>query len=222
MDKAFGYTRLSGKGQEAGDGIQRQRIAIQRFAKQNDIDIVGWHHDTQTGKDEWTERAGWSGMIDEMNGVRTIIVEKLDRVARVVLVQELILRDLKKRDIRMLTSAGDDTEDEQPERVMFRQMLGVFASYERTMIVAKLRGARQRMKAKSGKCEGRKAYGENQNKPEEAALRDRIIRLSETKNTNQIASILNSEGVPSSSGKAWYPNVVGRIIARSMGTGSGE
>lgn len=216
MEKAFGYTRLSGKGQEAGDGVQRQKLAIQKFAAHNDIEIVGFFHDTQTGKDEWEERVGWSAMIDAMNGVRTILVEKLDRVARIVLIQELILRDLKKRDIRMLTSAGDDTEDEQPERVMFRQMLGVFASYERTMIVAKLRGARQRIKARKGKCEGRKAYGDNPEKPEEVSIRERIIKLSADHNTNQIAAILNAEGIPSSTGKAWYPNVVQRILARSV------
>ncbi len=214
MEKAYAYTRLSGKGQEAGDGIQRQKLAIRKFADQNNLEIVDWYHDTQTGKDEWTERDGWSAMVAALNGVKTIIVEGLHRVARVVLVSELILADLKKRQVTLLSSTGDDSDDDTPERVMFRQMLSVFNSYERTMIVMKLRGARQRFKAKNGKCEGRKKYGENPDKPEEVALRDRIITMASTHTHSQIASILNSEGIRSSTGKVWYPNVVARIAAR--------
>ncbi len=203
------YTRLSGKGQEAGDGVERQKIAIEKYAAANGIEIVAWFHDTQTGKDEWTERAGWSAMVSALNGVRTILVEKLDRVARVVLVQELICRDLKKRDIRLITSAGDDTDDEQPERVMFRQMLAVFASYERTMIVIKLRGARQRKKEATGRCEGRKPYG---HRPGEGEVLQRIIGLSKEHNASDIARILNAGGVKPRGGIQWYPMVIARIL----------
>ena len=40
-----------------------------------------------------------------------------------------------------------------------RQIFGAIAEYEKTMIVIKLRGARQRKKARTGRCEGRKPYG---------------------------------------------------------------
>ncbi|WP_130419058.1 hypothetical protein [Edaphobacter modestus] len=40
-----------------------------------------------------------------------------------------------------------------------RQIFGAINQYEKAMIVAKLKGARQRMRAKEGRCEGRKAYG---------------------------------------------------------------
>lgn len=40
-----------------------------------------------------------------------------------------------------------------------RQILGAFAQYERAMIVQKLKGARQRVRVKSGRCEGRKPFG---------------------------------------------------------------
>jgi DNA invertase Pin-like site-specific DNA recombinase len=44
-------------------------------------------------------------------------------------------------------------------RIMMRQIFGAVAQYEKAMIVGKLRGARQRVKAKTGRCEGRKHYG---------------------------------------------------------------
>ena len=39
-----------------------------------------------------------------------------------------------------------------------RQMPGTFLRYEKTLLVAKLRGARQRMRAKEGLREGRRLY----------------------------------------------------------------
>jgi len=48
---------------------------------------------------------------------------------------------------------------DDPSRVLIRQILGAFAQYERAMIVQKLRGARRRIRAKVGRCEGRKPYG---------------------------------------------------------------
>lgn len=217
MDKtAFGYMRVSGKGQEEGDGFERQRLAITRHAEANGISIIDWFQDTQTGKDEWQFRPGWSNMAARLNGCRTVIVEKLDRVARAVLVQELILADLKKREVRLITSAGDDTFDDTPERVMYRGMLALFAQYERQSIVIKLRGARQRKKEEIGRCEGRKPYGENPKHPEEAAILQRIQAMRSAGETfDAIARTLNGEGVGSRGTKAGGPGVwIGPTIAK--------
>jgi hypothetical protein len=43
---------------------------------------------------------------------------------------------------------------------MMRQIAGSFAQYEKTRLVTKLRGARERIREASGKCEGRKSYAE--------------------------------------------------------------
>jgi hypothetical protein len=40
-----------------------------------------------------------------------------------------------------------------------RQIMGSFFEYEKTRVVIKLRGARQRQKARTGRCEGAKPYG---------------------------------------------------------------
>jgi hypothetical protein len=45
-------------------------------------------------------------------------------------------------------------------RVMMRQIAGSFAQYEKTRLVLKLRGARERIRETSRKCEGRKSYSE--------------------------------------------------------------
>lgn len=213
MTKAVAYCRVSGKGQEDGDGFDRQEKAIQAFAKAHGITIEGFFRDVQTGKDEWQNRPGWSAMMDALNGPRTILVEKLDRVARSVLVQELILKDLKQRNIQLLTSAGDDTGDEEPERVMFRQMLAVFAQYERTVIVRKMAGARKKIRDAGGKCEGPKLYGHT------LAERSIVFRMQVDRGLGmsfeRISDVLNSEGVKTRSGGMWSPGTVCKILARS-------
>ena len=55
--------------------------------------------------------------------------------------------------------AEPDLMENDPSRKAFRQMMGVFAEFEKDTIVAKLRGARIRKRAKEGRCEGRKPYG---------------------------------------------------------------
>jgi DNA invertase Pin-like site-specific DNA recombinase len=93
-----------------------------------------------------------------------------------------------------------------------RQVFGALAQYEKTMIVAKLRSARQRMKSKTGKCEGRKLYGE---KPDESVIRDRIRTMRNNGSTFQaICDTLNSEGVVTRYGKIWMPMTVRRIASR--------
>lgn len=213
MTKALAYCRVSGRGQEDGDGFDRQEKAIQAFAKAHGITIEGFFRDVQTGKDEWQNRPGWSAMMDALNGTRTILVEKLDRVARSVLVQELILKDLKQRNIQLLTSAGDDTGDEEPERVMFRQMLAVFAQYERTVIVRKMAGARKKIRDAGGKCEGPKLYGHTL---EERGVVERM-RAWRTIGCSfvRIAALLNVEDSRTRSGGLWSPGTVCKILARS-------
>jgi DNA invertase Pin-like site-specific DNA recombinase len=65
---------------------------------------------------------------------------------------------------------GDDT----PTAVMIRQILGSVAQFEKAMLVSKLRGARERRKAATGKCEGRKSLSES--RPEVVALAKRLAR----------------------------------------------
>lgn len=43
--KAYGYTRVSTDEQVPGASLENQRIAIQRYADENDIEIVGWFSD---------------------------------------------------------------------------------------------------------------------------------------------------------------------------------
>ena len=88
-----------------------------------------------------------------------------------------------------------------------------FAEYEKSIIVQKLRGARQRKKAKTGRCEGRKPYGFF---PGEAHLVQRMKALrAEGLAYDRIAEKLNEEGVKPRRGEKWWGRTVNNILAAS-------
>jgi hypothetical protein len=58
----------------------------------------------------------------------------------------------------VFTAAGDElTETDDPFKVAMRQIAGTFAQLEKARLVAKV--ARDRKRAATGKCEGRKSVG---------------------------------------------------------------
>jgi DNA invertase Pin-like site-specific DNA recombinase len=73
---------------------QQESVAIRRWAKARGRRVVSWQTDTISGTSELTQRAGW--VADEQlvkdRKAGGIVVARLDRLARDVLVQELLLR----------------------------------------------------------------------------------------------------------------------------------
>lgn len=94
-----------------------------------------------------------------------------------------------------------------------RQMLGAFFQYEKTLLVAKLRGARQRIRTNSGRCEGRKPYG---TRAGEREIIDRIKTLRQQGVAlDKIARVLNANSVTPRAGAMWYPTSIQRILKAS-------
>jgi DNA invertase Pin-like site-specific DNA recombinase len=148
-------------------------------------------------------------MVQNLNGVRTIIVEKVERLARDLGVQEWIFRDLKQRKVE-LVSATEENLDADPARVLFRQLLGAIAQYDRAMTVLKLRAARKRMKAATGRCEGQKPYG---TRPGERQTIERMRALRASGKTfDAIAEALNREQIPTRAGGRWFRSTVQKIF----------
>src|SRR5215469_1471148 len=85
---------------------------------------------------------------------------RLDRLARDLMVQEHIVADCQRRGITLLSTAEPDLCSTDPTRILMRQILGAVAAYDKAMVVLKLRGARERKRAATGRCEGAKPYGE--------------------------------------------------------------
>jgi hypothetical protein len=59
------------------------------------------------------------------------------------------------RDLGITLIAADS-----PASKLIRQTLGAVGEFDKAMTVAKLKGARDRVRRRDGKCEGRKSYAE--------------------------------------------------------------
>ena len=217
MTKAFGYLRVSGRGQVKGDGFERQLRAIRSYAKAHGFKIVRvFREEGVSGTKDLGDRPALAEMMEALhsNGVKAVMVEKLDRLARDLMVQETIIGDLRKHGFELVSTAEPDLCADDPSRTLMRQVFGAIAQYEKCMIVSKLRGARMRQKARTGRCEGRKPFGHY---PGEQAAIERMKALrAEGLAYDKLAERLNIEGVPTRTpGRKWHATSVQRILARS-------
>jgi DNA invertase Pin-like site-specific DNA recombinase len=177
MTKAFAYLRVSGRGQIQGDGFPRQLAAIKAYSQVNELKVVHvFREEGVCGATESADRPAWSELMTALHadGVKAIVIEKLDRLARDLMVQETVIADLQKHGFTLISVAEPDLMATDPTRILMRQLMGAVAQYDKSQIVLKLRGARQRMKAKMGRCEGRKPYGAREG---EAAVIENMRQL---------------------------------------------
>ena len=213
MKNAYAYLRVSGKGQLDGDGFTRQAQAIEKYASTNGITVCKtFEEQGVSGTKELDDRPALQDLLAALRegDVRVVIIEKLDRLARDLMVQETILSDLQKQGFEIISVCEPDLCSTDPSRVLVRQIFGAIAQYDRAMTVLKLRGARQRKKAQTGRCEGRKAFG--QGTREIAAIeRMRSLRAGGMA-VDRIAATLNAEKIQSRMGKGWHGMSVSRIL----------
>jgi DNA invertase Pin-like site-specific DNA recombinase len=218
MTKAHAYLRVSGKGQIEGDGFPRQLKAIREYAATHDVQIVKvFREEGVSGTTDSADRPAWSELMTVLhsNGVRTIVIERLDRLARDLMVQETIIADLQKNGFDLVSVAEPDLMATDPTRILVRQMMGAVAQYEKSQIVLKLRGARLRKRAKEGRCEGRKPYGFYDGEAEVIA-RLKALRASGM-GFDRIAAQVNAEGLKTRTAKRWHGVVINRILTGTRG-----
>ncbi|HUQ94755.1 MAG TPA: recombinase family protein [Bryobacteraceae bacterium] len=215
MTKAHAYVRVSGKGQVEGDGFPRQEKAIREYAASNDMKLVRvFREKGVSGTIDSMDRPAWRELMTLLhaNGVRTIVIERLDRLARDLMIQEACIADLRRHGFDLVSVQEPDLLSSDPTRVLMRQLMGAVSQYDKSTIVAKLVGARQRKRAKEGRCEGRKPFGHYTG---EKLVLDRMKALrAEGLGFDRIAARLNEEGLPTRTGKPWHGVVINRILGK--------
>lgn len=215
---AVAYLRVSGRGQVRQGGFARQREAIGKYASKHGIEIVEEFRDEGvSGARDLEHRQGLAALIDrlESNGIQLVLVERADRLARDLMVGEIILAQFRELGVTVVEAeSGTDltVSDSDPTRKLIRQVLGAVAEFDKSVIVLKLRAARDRVRRRDGRCEGRKPYAK--------AIIDRIRQLNRKprggrrRSYQAIADALNQERVPTRMGKPWNRGSVYTIIRR--------
>lgn len=219
--EAYGYLRVSGKGQIDKDGFHRQRDVISNFAADSNMTIPFFYEEKGvSGTKEEADRPAFQEMITDVlsNGFNTIIVERLDRLAREYVVQEQLLIYLASKGIVLFNATTGENIIEainsDPMKKAIIQIQGVFSELEKSLLVKRLKKARQRKKAETGKCEETKDWDELA--PERKAEVLKLVRKlrrkprggGRQKSYQQIADHLNAEGIKTLRGGIWSSQLV--------------
>lgn len=219
MEKAYGYSRVSGQGQVEGDGLVRQEKAIRDYAKANGFTIHKIFRDegvSGTLEDRPALARLLLNLEENGHGIKTVIIERVDRLARDLMVQENIIADFQKQGFNLLSATeGADLLSADPTRKLVRQVLGAIAEYDKSMLVLKLRASRERKRAKVGKCEGRKSYAEAMPEVLKEIRRLRRDRKGMPRRTYvKVAAELNANGYRTMTGKEFTGQSVQSILHR--------
>jgi len=215
MIPCYGYLRVSGLTQAAEDagGLPRQEAAIRSWATSHGYEITKLFTDAGiSGKTDLENRPALRELLSELGHVKVVIIEKVDRLARFLMIQESILADFTRRGVTLISTCEPDLCSDDPTRVLMRQILGAFSQYERSLIVNRLKAGADRARAQGRKWGGRKPYG---TRPGEGDIINQIHELDiQGMNLTAIATRLNDSGIKSRSGKKFYPMQVARILTQ--------
>lgn len=230
------YARTSTHNGGGTDSLDAQEEACRTWASGQGHDVVAVFRDHAISGGVGIE--GRQGLEHALLSIEQrqadgIVVHRLDRLARELHVQEVVLShawNLGDRvEVFEAAEGGrvkrDDPAD--PHRRFLRQVMGAAAELERGLIRARLHGGRRRKARQGGYVGGRqlhRRYGyrlvEGQYQPvdDEQAVIHHILFLRDAlpKPTPWagIARMLNDQGVKPPSGESWYPMTTRRIAKR--------
>ena len=108
--------------------------------------------------------------------VKHVLVEKLDRLSRHLVTQEVCIQDFPKKGMTIVSAdpAEVDLMASDPSRVLVRQLFGAIAQYDKAMLVAKLKAGGCDKRAAGGCIGGNPPYG---SRPGEVATIRRLKTL---------------------------------------------
>ena len=220
--RTFGYIRVSGKGQVDGDGPERQSEAIKQFCSKHILSTEPtqvFFEAGVSGTVEAMDRPKFAEMIsaiEALDGIRAcIVVERLDRLARDLMISEFLLAECRKRGIPVYAADQNDLRDMasdggDPTRVLLRQILGALAQWEKSALVFKLRKARDRKREQTGRCEGVLPFGSTE---AEASAKRMLVTWKQAGNSYQwIANHANQTGLKTRTGKPWTRGMVYQVV----------
>ena len=219
------YLRVSTETHLDGYGLAVQTQAVESWAQAGGHTIVQICTDEAvSGTVDALDREGLGCALDaiEAGEADALVIPKLDRLARKLTVQEAVLAQVWRIGGRVFAvDSGEILADDQddPMRTAMRQMMGVFAELERSMIAKRLRDGRAAKAAAGGYAYGSPRYGQQTvdktllGAPDELAVIARVEDMrADGASLRAIAQTLNSEGIATKRGGKWHAATILRMI----------
>lgn len=225
---AVAYIRVSTRKQEQ-DGLG---LEVQGEAMRERLPSTRIYVEQGSGADDLGKRKVLAEIDARIRAgeISSVWVYRLDRLARDVFLQELLIVQWKEHgcEVRALFGVDGVEDDDDPSRTMLRQIMGAVGQYERAIIRMRTKAGRRIKASRGGYVGGAAPYGWRIDKriegdkvirelvPVEAEQRAvaRVLEMrAEGLSFMKIATALNAEEHPPR-GKAWHPKGVRAIALR--------
>lgn len=223
QSRAFGYLRVSTDQQaDSGLGLDAQRAAVEAAAGRLGLVLAGVFADEGvSGALDLESRPSLFAAVQGLKRGDVLIVAKRDRLGRDLVGVAMIERSIMRKGARIVSAAGEGTEGTDASAMLQRQILDVFAEYERRLIGQRTKAA-LRAKRQRGERAGNVPFGFSLNadgrtldpNPDEQEVLS-ILRELRTAgySLREIAAELNRQGFTTRRGTAWRHQYVASLAA---------
>lgn len=228
--RGIGYIRVSTAEQVAGNGLDVQEQAIREYAKRTGVRLVSVERDEgESGSNGLDTRPGVARALKrvEAGEADMLLVYRFDRLARDLVLQETIVRQLQRRKLdrearpaQVVSVTEPDVEGDDYTRDLVRQVLGAVAQYERAVIRSRMLNGKAAKRAKGEYVGGRPRFGYVAkdgalvpHKREQAAVALARKLRREGRSLRQIAEQLDDRGFAPKGGGSWQATQVSRLLA---------
>ncbi|MEV6969256.1 recombinase family protein [Hamadaea sp. NPDC051192] len=224
------YTRRSTDEEHQPFSIEAQDTKLNAYVTSQ----PGWHiveRFTDDASGAKIDRPGLRKALDAAKAARydLLLVYRLDRFTRRIRDLAVLMDELEKADVHF-RSATEPFDTSTPAGRMLVQMLGVFAEFEREIIIDRVRNGMERKAAKGKWTGGPVPYGYQLDRDldipvpdqkEAAVVRQIFTAYARTRvGTRAIATALNQRGIPTKTGKPWSGYTIGRMLANRVYLGA--
>lgn len=223
--KLVALLRVSTRTQERdGYGLDSQEADIRAWARLHKHRIAYVVRETVPGDAAPNLRAGLCEAMQLVTLERAdgIVVARLDRLARDLILQEQLIAEVDHIGGVLRSAAASEDEnliDNDPRRVLIRQILGAIAQYDRAMIRLRTRNGREVKAARGGYIGGAPPFGWEARGGQLVPLEIEQIARRRIKEWHRqgcsyrvIAAKLNAAGIPPKKAEVWSANSVRRIV----------
>jgi DNA invertase Pin-like site-specific DNA recombinase len=234
--KAVAYVRVSTDEQaESRAGLDAQLHTIRQHCQRVGLTLTGTFSDEGvSGAAQLDKRPGLLDAVNAVTRGAVLLVAKRDRLARDPVACAVVERMVTKRGGRIVSAAGEGTDNDDATSILMRRIVDAFSEHERLVIAARTRAALQ-AKRRRGERAGKLPYGyklahiatthsraglPTQLEPVDEQLtviarihREHAAGLS----MRTIAQRLTDDGIPTATGsRRWQHSTIQRILGREQ------
>lgn len=206
------------------ESIETQLELCREYCEKNGIKIAAEFEDRAlSGSEE--DRPGLWNAVEALKRGYTLVVYRLDRLARSVYLSDIIERAVTKRRATIVSISGEGTWQHTDEDWLVRKILQTLAEYERKVIAARTKAAMLRHQRNGRRMSDREPFGFLRDPNNRALLikepnEQRQLRLimrwhAEGHGSREIARRLEGQRELCRGRAVWYHSTIGKIIRRN-------